>query len=147
MKKLIIIAALIISHVSCNTKEDSPSLVLKINKTSFSIGDTLFVTFENNTNSICKYLVCDATPNPHIDIMIRKFNTSKNTWEGFVSPFCGTKLLYLGGEIESGGALKDTIQVSLFPDGRYKAVVAIKEYSNGVPVSNRELDSKEFIIQ
>ena len=138
---------LILSLVSCKKKEDIPSLILEINKTSFSIEDTLFITFKNNTNSICKYLVCDTIPAPHIDIIVSKFNTLKNKWEGFLSPFCGEKLLYLGGEVESGGALKDTIFLSQFPDGQYKVMIAIKEYNNNIPVAYRELFSKEFLIQ
>jgi hypothetical protein len=146
MRKLFILIVLIVSLLSCKKKEDLPSISLEINETSLSIEDTLFVTFKNNSNSICKYLVCDTIPNPHIDIVILKFNTSKNKWECFLSPFCGEKLLYLGGEIESGGTLKDTIKLSLCPNGQYKLMVAIKEYYNNDPVGYRELYSNEFLI-
>jgi hypothetical protein len=146
LRILFIVIFLTVSLFSCK-KEDTPALILEINKTAFSGEDTLFVTFTNNTNSVCKYLVCDNTPDPHIDIIIHRFNTNKNKWEDFLSPFCGEQLLYLGGEINSGDTLKDTINLSICPSGKYKLSVAIKEYYNNNPVGYREVYSDEFLIQ
>jgi hypothetical protein len=147
MRKLMLAIILVLSIVSCKKIEDPSSMILEINETSFSVTDTLLVTFKNNTNSICKYLVCDTTPVPHITISVSKFNTSKNIWEGFLSPFCGEKPLYLGGEIECGAALKDTIMLSQFPYGRYRLMIAIKEYLNNIPVAYRYLYSNEFLLR